>query len=354
MPAKADSAPVTYSQTFVTNQVPTQAQVDAWNTFRSQLTGTYTQFTFSSSTGASITVSDSTKVQTIANALRTTNTSGTSSTTVTSQTIGSNTWIVSYGCASSNIVAVEISNNSTCNCGVGYTLRPAIGNTNWGGANSATCNGTTQTLSLTFGPVTPQLGTPAAPIVSPTSATSIAVSETSTTANATNFRIKVYQSDGTTFVESITVSVSSITSPNSLTGLSPTTLYKITVTALGDNVSYADSNESTQTSVTTLAGISTISLAITAGNNPPKKLGSSTITASINTAGTVTFFYNSRPLHCLPLTVVVAGATVTCIWKPIISGSVRVTANLAPSSGSYSASTSPPLYLTVGTRSTSR
>jgi hypothetical protein len=105
--------------------------MDAWNTFRSQLTGTYTQFTFSSSTGASITVSDSTKVQAIANALRTTNTSGTTWTTVTSQTIGSNTWIVSYGCASSNIVAVEISNNSTCNCGVGYTLRPAIGNTNW-------------------------------------------------------------------------------------------------------------------------------------------------------------------------------------------------------------------------------
>jgi len=354
MPAKADSAPVTFSQAFTTGVTPTQAIVDAWNNFRSQLTGTYTQFTFSSSTGPTITVSDPTKVQTLANAIRTTNTAGVSTVVVTQQTIGSNTWYVTYGCATSSIVAVEFTNVGGCSCGNGFTLRPAIGNSNWGGANGTTCNAASQTLSLTFGPVIPQLGTPAAPNVTPTSATTISVSETSTVANSSSYTINVYQSNGTTFVESITVTISNITSPNTLSNLNPSTTYKVTVTAIGDNVSYATSAESSQSQVTTLAGVSTISISITAGSNPPQKLSSSTITASINTAGTVTFFYNGRPLHCVPLTVIVSGATINCVWKPVTIGSVLLSARLAPTSGSYSASTSAPLLVAVGKRSTSR
>jgi Concanavalin A-like lectin/glucanases superfamily/IPT/TIG domain len=99
---------------------------------------------------------------------------------------------------------------------------------------------------------------------------------------------------------------------------------------------------------------SNISLTLTAGNNPPKKLNSTTITASITTAGTVTFFYGNRPIHCLPLTIVSPGAAVTCVWKPVVSGSLYLTARLIPSSGAYSSSTSSPLFVTIGKRSTSR
>jgi len=354
-PAKADSSPVTFSQTFTGSSSPTQAIVDAWNLFRSQLTGTYTQFTFSSSNGSSVTVSDPTKVQLLANALRTTNTVGSSATLVTSQTINGTVWAVGYGCTTATgIVAVEFANVGQCTASSTYALRPAIFNANWGGANGSTVNAPTQTLTLTFGPVIPQLATPAAPIVSVQSATTIGVNETSTTSNASSYLVNVYASNGTTFVESATVASGSITTPTTLSNLSPSTNYKVTVTAIGDNVNYANSAESSQTSVTTLAGASTISLAITAGNNPPKKLGASTITATINTAGTVTFFYNGRPLHCLPLTVVVSGATVTCVWKPIVTGRVTLSASLAPSSGSYSASTSAPLNVAVGNRTISR
>ena len=338
-PARADSSPVTFSQTFIGGQVPAASILTAWNTFAAALTGTYTQFTFASSNGGTITVSDPTKVQTIANAIH--------NTTQVSLTIGSNTW--TYTPSYSD----EFGNQGYGSCNIGYVVRPTFSNANWGGVGT-TCNSATQTITITFGPVIPQLSTPAAPIVSAPSATTISVSETSTTSNASSYLINVYASNGTTFIESATVASGSITTPTTLANLTPSTVYKVTVIAIGDNVNYANSAESSQTSVTTAAGISSISIAITAGNNPPKKLGSSTITATINTVGTVSFFYNRRSLHCVPLTVVVAGATVTCVWKPVVSGAVVLSASLTPSSGSYIASTSAPLYVAVGKRSTSR
>ena len=338
-PAKADSSPVTFSQTFTGGQVPAASILTAWNAFAAALTGTYTQFTFASSNGGTITVSDPTKVQTIANAIH--------NTTQVSVTIGSNTWTYTPSYYD------EFGNQGYGYCNTGYVVRPTFVNPNWGGVGT-TCSSATQTITITFGPVIPQLSTPAAPIVTAPSATTIRVSETSTTSNASSYLVNVYANNGTTFIESATVTSGSITTPTTLANLSPSTNYKVTVTAIGDNVNYANSAESSQTSVTTLAGASTISLAITAGNNPPKKLGASTITASINTAGTVSFFYNGRPLHCLPLTVVVSGATVTCVWKPIVTGWVTLSASLAPSSGSYSASTSAPLNVAVANRTTNR
>ena len=201
---------------------------------------------------------------------------------------------------------------------------------------------------------TPSLNTPAAPIVSAVSGNSINVSETSTTSNAFSYIANVYASNGTTFVESSTISSSNITSNNILSALSPSTTYFVTIIAVGDGASYISSAESPQSQVITLAGISSISLSILSGNNPPKKLGLTTISAAINTDGVVTFYYNSKPLHCVPLTVVSVGSTVTCAWKPITTGPTSITAKLVPSSGSYSASTSQPLVLSVGKRTTSR
>ena len=40
---------------------------------------------------------------------------------------------------------------SICSCTVGdYLLRPCIGNLNWGGANTDTCSGPSQTLNVIF------------------------------------------------------------------------------------------------------------------------------------------------------------------------------------------------------------
>ena len=141
---------VTFSQTFTNNTSPGTAIENAWTTFRSQLTGTYTQFVWSSTNGSSITVSHASNVQTIANALRT----GTTGTNV-SVVIGSNTWRVAQNCSITSPTpsnAIEFTNDGLCSCGgTGrYTMRPFIRNGNWGGTNQSTCNAPTQTITITF------------------------------------------------------------------------------------------------------------------------------------------------------------------------------------------------------------
>jgi len=136
---------ITFSQAFVSATAPTSAVETAWNTFRSQLTGTtYTQFVWSSTNGSSITVSDATKVQTLANNLRTA--------TVGNVTIGANVWFVGTGCGTPKIggVAVEFSNVGSCTASSTYALRPMINNANWGGTNQSTVGAPSQTITLTF------------------------------------------------------------------------------------------------------------------------------------------------------------------------------------------------------------
>jgi hypothetical protein len=116
----------------------------AWNTFRAALTGTYTQFVWSSTNGNSITVSDPTLVQSLANGLRTG--------TATAVTINSVSWRVGTGCGTPKIggVAIEFSNIASCSAASTYALRPQINNGNWGGTNQSTVNAPSQTITLTF------------------------------------------------------------------------------------------------------------------------------------------------------------------------------------------------------------
>ena len=39
---------------------------------------------------------------------------------------------------------------SICSCNTGYTVRPCIGNLNWGAVNAYTCSAGSQTLTVTF------------------------------------------------------------------------------------------------------------------------------------------------------------------------------------------------------------
>ena len=135
---------VTFSQLFTQSVPPTIAMETAWNTFRASLTGRYTRFRFFSNLNTGITVTDSVKVQTLANSLRTA--------TVTSQTIGANTWYIGTNCGSPKIggVAVEFSNVGSCNGGSTYALRPMINNLNWGGVNGSTVGAATQLITLIF------------------------------------------------------------------------------------------------------------------------------------------------------------------------------------------------------------
>lgn len=139
---------VTFSQTFTSGQSPGSTIENAWTTFRGQLTGTYTKFDFYSSNGQGYTgITDSVKVQQLADALRT-GTTGVSLSLV----ISGVTWLVSCcSCRAGGAIngAVEFSNVGACSASSTAALRPFIGNSNWGGIGT-TVNAATQTLTLKF------------------------------------------------------------------------------------------------------------------------------------------------------------------------------------------------------------
>jgi hypothetical protein len=141
---QANASNVVYSAGFTQGSAASVSAMNGWETFRSQLTGSYNSFTWSSTNGQSITVTDAIKVQTLANALRTA--------TPTNVTIGAQTWYVGTGCGSvaGYTNSVEFSNVSSCSAGSTYALRPIIGNSNWGGTNGYTVNAPSQTITLTF------------------------------------------------------------------------------------------------------------------------------------------------------------------------------------------------------------
>ena len=149
--AKATTA--TYSSAFTNGVAATTAQASQWRSFLLSLTGTYSRITISSSTGASISVTDATIVPNIATALRTSAASSTGSTTYT---IGVNKVVIG-SCGSDLEISIGAS-VTLCNCiaSGAYTVRPGIGadNPNWGGANNQTCsngnNGVSQTLTVSF------------------------------------------------------------------------------------------------------------------------------------------------------------------------------------------------------------
>lgn len=138
---------VTFSQTFTGGQAPSTAIENAWTTFRSQLTGSYTTMTLSNNLGTSVTVTDATKVQDIANALRTATTG-----TNTTVTIGANTWRIAHGCVSGtpDTNSIYLTTGGLCSCSGTYTIRPMIKNANWGGLAGNSCGNSTQTLTLSF------------------------------------------------------------------------------------------------------------------------------------------------------------------------------------------------------------
>lgn len=138
---------VTFSQTFIGSQSPGTTIENAWTSFRGQLTGSYTTMSLSNNLGHSITVTDATKVQDIANALRTATTN-----TNTTVTIGANTWRVAHGCVSGTptVDSIYLTTGALCACGGTYTVRPMIKNNNWGGLNGSSCGQPTQTITLTF------------------------------------------------------------------------------------------------------------------------------------------------------------------------------------------------------------
>ncbi|CAF1045453.1 unnamed protein product [Adineta steineri] len=131
---------VTYSQTLTYGVAPT-TQCTAWSAFATSLTcSSYSLMRmYGSNDPTGITVDSSSVATALALALRYNFTYGT--------TYNGLTWKVG-ACGPGSY---EISATGTiCSCPTGYTIRPCIGSSSWGGINSATCGAATQIVSLHF------------------------------------------------------------------------------------------------------------------------------------------------------------------------------------------------------------
>ena len=142
----------TYSESFTGGQgASSQAEQD-WVSFRASLTpSTYESVTIRGTFDpVGRTLIDATIVPQIALAVSEGNGG--------SWLVGNVTWNVGLACGSSTFATtpVELNANSgndtgVCHCtSPGYIIRPNIGNDNWGGVNTNTCNGPSQTITVIF------------------------------------------------------------------------------------------------------------------------------------------------------------------------------------------------------------
>jgi hypothetical protein len=132
---------IVYSQNFTNGATPT-TQCTAWTSFVGQLTNvSYTLLRISGTLDSvGVTLTDPAIISSISLALRT---------SVAYGPITSNGYSWSVGICGGGY---ELSAGaSICICtSSAYSLRPCLGNSNYGGVNSTTCGGLTQTMTVTF------------------------------------------------------------------------------------------------------------------------------------------------------------------------------------------------------------
>lgn len=119
-----------------------------WKSFLTDLgSGGFSQLTVSGSRGGPRTCSDPEKVAQLTQAMNTS--------TRISVVCDGRTWAVFYGCSETTpqvslVVMPDDSPARYCSCQPGdvYTVRPCIGNPNWGGVGTPTCGAPSQTITV--------------------------------------------------------------------------------------------------------------------------------------------------------------------------------------------------------------
>ena len=155
---------------------------------------------------------------------------------------------------------------------------------------------------------------------------------------------------GTNLLETSSVSASGTT----FSGLSPNTTYYLSVYALGDQASTFNSPESNLVAFTTPKNVSTISVTFGTGTTSSKKNITTKLTATFNTSGTITFYFNGKVINKCNNLFSNSGS-VDCSWKPLVHGQTYVTASFTPTdSNNWSNATSSNFIVNTGKRTTSR
>ncbi len=135
------SISVTFEESFTNGQMAS-AQCTVWNTWRGNLTATFSKMTvYGTFNTTGISCTDATVVNNFAAALK-------NNTKYTAACDG-NTWSLCDR-YTGELWLNPPSECSGSNCPNGYIVCPCIGNNNWGGVNTATCGGATQTMGVRF------------------------------------------------------------------------------------------------------------------------------------------------------------------------------------------------------------
>jgi hypothetical protein len=142
-------ASVIYSQAIPSGSLAQNSvQCTAWDTFLSQLNGTYSSVTVKGSAFPAGYTCTGAVADQICKSLHTGFTNKSSPTYVNGVSCGGHTWYTGNCSVSTPQIGVSV-DSTTCNCpSPGYIVRPCIGNDNWGGAGTNTCPGTAQTLTV--------------------------------------------------------------------------------------------------------------------------------------------------------------------------------------------------------------
>jgi hypothetical protein len=118
-------------------------------------------------------------------------------------------------------------------------------------------------------------------------------------------------------------------SPITLTGLTNGTTYQIVIKAISNlGVGLASNMLSSAPTASATVNISLTASATTASKGTPI-----TITAQVNQAGVITFFWNGKRISgCIKKS---ATTSATCIWKPTVTGQWSIQALLDPTDPTY-------------------
>jgi hypothetical protein len=340
-PARATTT--SYSGSFTYLGTPGSDRSTSWRTFVTSLTGSYTTITISSSLGGSISVTDATAVPQVATKLNSSSPSG-----VTTQTwaVGGNNIVVGP-CGGD--VELSIGPSATiCNCnqtGV-YTVRPGIGNYNWGGQASTTCQAASQTLTVVFSIGVADTTPPTFPSPEtfsvPENTTSVGAITTSESATITIFGGEDSSKFGITRTGDSSTSLSFLSAPNfeAPTDVGANNTYIVVFRALdgASNAGY----ETVTVTVTDVVETSTFNSLRLVGNVLTASYRTTiVITADVSVAAKVSFTANGRRIPgCLGRLASGSASSylATCSWKPSKRGGQLVAASSAPTNVGISGS----------------
>ena len=188
---------------------------------------------------------------------------------------------------------------------------------------------------------------PSAPVIDSITAnnTSITIAFSAGAANGSVVSNYKYSLNGGAFVA---LSPTDALSPITITGLTNGTSYQIQIRAVSN---LGDGQISNQLSATPTAS-ATVNISLTASATTASKGTTITITAQVNQAGVVTFFWNDKRITgCIKR---VATTSASCSWKPSVTGQWSIQAMLDPTDPTYINSYSQKLPVFILKRSGSR